>query len=202
MDELKKYRRLIQKILEAFTDVPFTVVVESVTGKSVEPIDLNDPKDKILIEDISRIADKIMMEFSKKLISLDEYRKLRGKASNVFRPNEVSVFLEIVFPNKFEEIRKDLKTIESVIHLKRSGYPDVKLIDKFERCTFLEIKATTRPDSASPRDFFSHRWKIRRKRSIQMEGICFWALSLTKLNQKSSERSVGSSSIFQKYWLV
>ena len=154
MERIEEYRRIIQKILEAFTNVPFTVVVESATGKTINPVNLNDPKDRELIDDLKTIADNILTEFFEKSITLGEYRKLGKKSAKTFRPNEVSVFLEHTFPKKFMEIKESLKTIVNVVHLKESGYPDEKIIDKYGRVTFLEIKATTRPDSGSPRDFF------------------------------------------------
>ena len=154
MEKIEEYRKIIQKILEAFTNVPFTVVVESVTGKTINPVDLNDIKDKELVDDLKTIANNILTEFFKKSITLEEYRKLRKKSAKTFRPNEVSIFLEHTFPKKFIEVKNSLKTIVNVVHLKESGYPDEKITDKYGRVTFLEIKATTRPEYGSPRDFF------------------------------------------------
>ncbi len=64
------------------------------------------------------------------------------------------MFLEYIFPKKFEEIKSKMRVITNVIHLKEMGYPDEKIVDTFGRTTFLEIKATTRPEYGSPRDFF------------------------------------------------
>ena len=46
------------------------------------------------------------------------------------------------------------KVISKVQPLKQVGYPDVKIIENTGRISFVDVKATTRPDVGSPRDFY------------------------------------------------
>jgi len=118
MEKVDEYRKIVQKILDAFTNIPFTVVVESTINKIIEPINLNNHKDKDLIGDIEVIANAILDEYFKNFITPNEYRKIRKRSTKTFRPNEVRILLEYIFPKKFREIKDKLKTITNVIHLK------------------------------------------------------------------------------------
>ncbi len=66
MTEIEEYRKIVQKILEAFTNIPFTIVVESATDKIVKPVDMKEKADRDLISDIEVIANGIMYDYSKK----------------------------------------------------------------------------------------------------------------------------------------
>ncbi len=151
---LEEYRRIVQKILEAFNNVPFPIIVEVATNKKVVPIDIHKNEDKFLIRDLATLADIIVLEFNKDPIDKSKYGEIRGKVPKNFRPNEVSIYLEYVFPKIFNENKDKFKVIKNVEHLTKTGYPDEKVTDVYGRTTFIEIKATTRPNEGSPRDFF------------------------------------------------
>ncbi|MEM4318086.1 MAG: hypothetical protein QW776_02940 [Candidatus Nitrosocaldus sp.] len=70
------------------------------------------------------------------------------------RINEVSNFLEKELPNIFNIVRDRLKVVRNVGHLGGAGYPDVRVDYDHNKVVYLDIKATTRPDTASTRDFY------------------------------------------------
>ncbi len=148
MEKIKEYQKVIREILSAFEGVSFPVIVESSTGYKVLSIDKK--RDANLIEDLSTIAKIITNRYYKTPITRDIYKLVIGKNPKAFRPNEVGRILEYEISNT----PKKFKVISKVQPLKQVGYPDVKIIEKTGRIVFVDIKATTRPDVGSPRDFY------------------------------------------------
>ena len=148
MERIKEYQKIIREILSAFERVSFPVIVESSTGYKVLSIDKE--RDIDLIEDLSTIARIITNRYNKTPINRDTYKLVIKKEPNAFRPNEVGKILEYEIYNT----PKKFKVISEIQLLKEVGYPDVKVIEKTGRVSFVDIKATTRPDVGSPRDFY------------------------------------------------
>ena len=148
MERMKEYQKVIREILSAFEGVSFPVIVESSTGYKVLSIDKK--RDADLIEDLSAIARIITNRYYKTPITRDTYILVIGKKPKAFRPNEVGRVLEYEICNT----PKNFKVILRIQPLKQVGYPDVKIIEKTGRISFVDIKATTRPDVGSPRDFY------------------------------------------------
>lgn len=148
MDKMKKYQKVIRDISPEFKNVPFPVIVESSTEFKVIPIDKKN--DRAIIEDISYIADTISNRYYKNPINRVLYKTVIGTTPKSFRPNEVGKILEYEIPN----ILSKFKTIAQIIPLKQVGYPDIKIIENSGRTVFVDIKATTRPNVGSPRDFY------------------------------------------------
>jgi len=86
MDEKEEYRKIVQKILEAFSNVPFPIIVELATDKKIEKIDLSKDEDRRLIDDISRLADIIARKFNKDPIDKFKYGEIRNKVPKNFIP--------------------------------------------------------------------------------------------------------------------
>jgi len=59
-----------------------------------------------------------------------------------------------MIPSFFEKNKNKLKIINYFERLQLMGYPDEKITDRYGRVTYLEVKATSRRDVGSPRDFF------------------------------------------------
>ncbi|MEM3397064.1 MAG: hypothetical protein QW620_04410 [Thermoplasmata archaeon] len=148
IEKIREYQKVIREILSAFESVSFPVIVESSTGFKVLSIDKD--RDNDLIEDISSVARSIVLRYHNQPINRDTYRKVIKRKANAFRPNEVGRILEYEICNT----PKDFKTIKEIVSLKQVGYPDIKIIDKTNKVIFVDIKATTRPDVGSPRDFY------------------------------------------------
>ena len=153
-ERLEEYRKIVQKILEAFHGVPFPIIVESTTNTKAEIIDLSNEKDKTLVKELSELADLVAIKYNKTNIDKYSYQRIKGKLPKNFRPNEVSIILEHKLPQIFSLNRSKFKVIREIRHFTQTGYPDEKVVDIYGRVTFVEIKATTRPDEGSPRDFY------------------------------------------------
>lgn len=139
--ELEEYRSIIRKVLEAFENIPFRIVIKIATDRDVERFDLSDAKNKALLEELKLLADITTRHFHENPITIS-------------RINEVSNFLEEQVPNIFLDNKSQFSIIREVEHLQGSGYPDLVVIDSYDRYTYIDIKATQRPNTGSPRDFY------------------------------------------------
>ena len=92
--KLRKYQEFIKKLLEAFREVPFELVVESTIGYKVIPVD--EVRDAELLDELSSIASLVSRHYNSSLVSPEVYAKFTGKIPDVFRPNEVSRALEYI----------------------------------------------------------------------------------------------------------
>jgi len=164
MKRMKEYQKVIREILSAFEGVSFPVIVESSTGFKVFGVDKE--KDTDLIDDIASIARLITRRYYKVFVTRETYRMVIKKVAKAFRPNEVGRVLEYEIYNT----PKNFKVIKEVMPLKQVGYPDIKLIDQTGGVTFVDIKATTRPDVGSPRDFY-YSTKEKTIEKINSDGL-------------------------------
>jgi len=150
IERAREYQQIIRGILEAFHGVSFPVVVESTTGRRVLPVDRS--SETALIDDIMLIARTLAQDYSDIHITRATYEEVYDHPPDSFRPNEVSGVVERLLPRY--ENTEGLATVSSIVMLHRGGYPDAYLVEESGRKSFLEIKVTTRPNKASPRDFF------------------------------------------------
>jgi len=150
--------------LKAFHKVPFPIILESTTKTKADTIDLSKEEDKLLVKELSELADLITIKYNKTDIDKYSYQKIKGNLPRNFRPNEVSIILEHELPQIFSSNRSKFRVIREVQHFSQTGYPDEKIIDIYGRTTFIEIKATTRPDEGSPRDFYFTPLKNTKKK--------------------------------------
>jgi len=170
MERIKEYQKIIREILSAFEGVSFPVIVESSTGYKVLSIDKE--RDRDLIEDLSTIARMITEEYNKTPITRDTYKSVINKEPNAFRSNEVGRILEYEIYNVYEKYKdtSKFKVISEIQPLKQVGYPDLKVIEKGGRVSFIDIKATTRPKVGSPRDFY-YSTKSKTLQKIDSDGF-------------------------------
>ena len=153
-EEIEEYREIVKKILSAFVRVPFHIIVEALIGFKIEPVNSLDGKDVSLIDEICLIADNVIEKYHQNVINRSVYKRVMGKSPRAFRPNEAGVVLEYEFPLVYQAMSSKFKVIKSIKHLKGKGYPDSLILDTFGKSTFVEIKATTKPNEGSPRDFY------------------------------------------------
>ena len=168
-NEMKKrmenYERIIKEILGAFSKLEFHIVVESTIHKKIIPVDKNDEKDKLLLEDIKTIVNDFAIQYNKTPITFAVYKSLvKPLKPKSFRNNEVGMFADKIIPSFFEKNKDKLKIVNSFERLQLMGYPDEKITDKYGRVTYLEVKATSRRDVGSPRDFFFSPLKNSKKK--------------------------------------
>ena len=145
-EEIKKYREILKQIFRAFTGIPFDLVVETFTEHRV----LRVTKITKEIRSIGEAADSLMYTYGRKPLTPNLMKEKSGKVPGNFRQNEAGRLLELLL---VEELRKK-KSFAAVELLGAPGYPDIKLADTGGNTYYLEVKATTRPHTASPRDFY------------------------------------------------
>ena len=148
LSKMKEYQEVLRKVLGAFQDVSFPVIVESSTNFRVIPVD--ERKDKDLLDDLSDIADALAKKHHSDPIMRADYKKVVGTDPKSFRPNEAGRVVEYEmgqFPGR-------TRTITGIAPLKGSGYPDLRIETGAGRVAYVDIKATTRWDVGSPRDFY------------------------------------------------
>ena len=146
--ELENLKDFAKKVLQPIKGVAFPVIVESTTGKKIFRVDLEKEEDRDLIESIKHSAHEVSRKYY-------EEKELVGN-----RPNDVSEPLEQVFVD--ELISKGMEAKR----LKKKGYPDLELIDKADRVTYIEIKVSRveNVEEGSPRNFYykpSKKTKIK-----------------------------------------
>jgi hypothetical protein len=152
---MENYERIIREILGTFSKLEFHIIVESTIRRKIIPVDKNDERDKLLLEDIRTIVNDFAIEYNRTPITFNLYKKLvKPPKPKSFRNNEVGIFADKMIPSFFEKNKNKLKIINSFERLQLTGYPDEKITDKYGRVTYLEVKATSRRDVGSPRDFF------------------------------------------------
>lgn len=152
---MNNYERIIKDILGAFSKLEFHIVVESTIHKKIIPINREDQKDHLLLNDIHMAVNNFAVEYNLHPITFDLYKKLvKPPKPKSFRNNEVGVFADKIIPSFFEKNKDKAKIIKSFQRLTLNGYPDELIIDQYGRATYLEVKTTTRRNMGSPRDFF------------------------------------------------
>lgn len=125
---IEQLEQTISKFMKPLKGIPFHIAIKAVFGQKVLEPDLEDKKDKELIEDLSKIAN---------IAGRD------AKEDGIFRsrPNEVGNDVE-------PYVRKALRGIGIIADIpKRSdgkkqaaGYPDIYFKDRFGRHVYLECK--------------------------------------------------------------
>jgi len=183
---MENYERIIREILGAFSKLEFHIVVESTVQKKVIPVNKNEQREKLLLEDIGTIVNDFAVEYSRTPITFELYKSLlKTPRPKSFRNNEVGMFADKVIPSFFAKNKDKLKIVDSFERLPLMGYPDEKITDKYGRVTYLEVKATSRRNVGSPRDFFFSPL-TNSKRKITEDGhhllLCF-----DTLEQKEKE---------------
>ena len=124
----KKLEGIIKQMLNPLKDLPFGLVVESLSGFHVIPFDESAKKDK---------------EVLKKLI---EVAKIAGKEINTkgikrSRPNEVGNDIEVFVIRALNEIKLKADVPKTLSDQKKStGYPDIEFVDQFGEMNYLECK--------------------------------------------------------------
>lgn len=149
------YKVKLEKIRSLKSDlknVYISDVIEASTKKKVIPLEDNEIS-KIIIAEIRKLANVIVDKYKNKTINRDVYDEYFGKKTKSFRNNEVGKLCEYLIKSVFDDNKAKFVAIKEITPLGGSGYPDLKIITK-ENTIFLEIKATSKPDVGSPRDFY------------------------------------------------
>lgn len=125
---VNKLENIIKQMLRPLRDIPFSLVIESISGYKVAPFVKSDNKNKKLLTDLIKVAELSIKEVNKK-----------GILSS--RPNEAGNGIE---PFVIEALRNisykaDIPLTQNG-RRQNAGYPDVEFIDGFGRVNYLECK--------------------------------------------------------------
>jgi hypothetical protein len=112
-DYIKKLENIIKQMLKPLKDIPFNLVIESITGKKVISFDHNNKEHKQVLELLKKAALNAGREINK-------YGILRP------RPNEVGNDIEKYVRNSLNSVglKADVPVGPSG-HKKATGYPDI-----------------------------------------------------------------------------
>lgn len=123
----KKLENVIKQMLQPLKDIPFNLVIETMTGKKVLSFDFNNEEHKEVLDLLKKSALKVGKEINKSEI-------LRP------RPNEVGNDIEIYVRNSLNSfcLKADIPVGPSG-NKKATGYPDILFWFK-EKPYYLECK--------------------------------------------------------------
>jgi hypothetical protein len=158
---IKDLENTIKQMLSPLKDMPFTVIIKSLSGFSVLPFE----KDQKVIELFKKCFDDAAIEINK-----------NGIKSN--RPNEVGNYIEPFIKNALNktELKVDTPTDKNG-KKKSTGYPDLEIFFK-NQYFYLEVKTyNIKNINTTQRSFYfspSENFKITKKAphlliSYQME---------------------------------
>ncbi|RKZ31112.1 hypothetical protein DRQ36_03185 [bacterium] len=125
---VKKLEAVIAKMLEPVKDVPFNIIIKSLSGCDVIPFNKRSKKDRELLSTLKKVAD-----IAGKDINNNPILRLRA--------NEVGNDIEEYVKRALLDIgyRAEIPTCRSGKR-KSTGYPDIIFYDKFDRPNYLECK--------------------------------------------------------------
>lgn len=105
-----------------FKDVLFGDVIAAATGRRIVPVDLKDNTDRRIVEAIGRVMDTVLLAMNRSDASVQRVQRI----------NEVSSHFEEMMREKLNAMPgfscEFPRTADG--SLQRSGYPDLRLVDK------------------------------------------------------------------------
>ena len=151
----EKLEDVIKQMLRPIKDIPFNLVIEAISGCSVIPFDINDKKDKKILDSLIKAVNIAGSEINKEGI-------IRP------RPNEVGNDVEKYIMTALNELgyKADKPTTASGKKMS-TGYPDIEFIDENSQISYLECKTyNIKSKSTSFRSFYlspSESFKVTNK---------------------------------------
>ena len=124
---ISKLENAIKQMLTPLKDIPFNLVIESLTGKKVIPFDFNDPTDNELLDVLRKVALKAGRK-------INEVGIIRVRANEV--GNDIEAFVKSAMQDY--ELSPDIPTGASG-KKKAMGYPDI-IFYHSSRPYYLECK--------------------------------------------------------------
>lgn len=129
-------------------------LVEAATGYKVIHFNKNNKNNKYLLLELIKLCNILIHSFKTKAITRKIYNADLNIKTKSFRNNEIGGYCEFKIKDEFYKNKTKFKYIQEIIPLSNSGYPDLKIITRHNKLDFIEIKATSKPNIGSPRDFY------------------------------------------------
>ncbi len=166
---VQRLEAVVKHMIEPLRDVPFRLVIESLSGHHVIPFKPDDKKDQSLLSLLKNVAQTALKDINK--------NGIRSR-----RPNEVGNAIESFVEKaliKSEVKRAGKPQVNG--KTKSAGYPDLEFVDQNDRLNYLECKTFNRKNvETTQRSFYlspSEDFKIT-------QDAHHFVLSL-EMNQKS-----------------
>jgi hypothetical protein len=126
-DYVNRLENVIKQMLTPLKDIPFNLVIESLTGKKVIPSAFRNPEDKEILDIIKQVAVLAGKEINK-----------HGVESK--RPNEVGNYIEAFVKNAMQRYNLSPDVPSGATGKKKAtGYPDIIFFFK-DKPYYLECK--------------------------------------------------------------
>ncbi|MBI3754051.1 MAG: hypothetical protein HY266_08445 [Deltaproteobacteria bacterium] len=126
-DYVAKLENVIKQMLTPLKDIPFNLVIESLTGKKVIPFDFKNPEDGEILNVLKKVAVRAGQEINK-----------NGIESK--RPNEVGNYIEAFVKGAMQQYDLSPDVPAGITGKKKAtGYPDIIFFFKDEPY-YLECK--------------------------------------------------------------
>lgn len=112
-DYVVRLENVIKQMLTPLKDIPFNLVIESLTGKKVIPFDFKNPEDKEILDILKKVAVLAGKEITK-----------NGVESK--RPNEVGNYIEAFVKKAMQQYSLNPDIPAGITGKKKAtGYPDI-----------------------------------------------------------------------------
>ncbi|GAB4202429.1 MAG: type II restriction endonuclease MjaV [Bacteroidia bacterium] len=143
-DYTKKLESIIKQMLRPLSNIPFNLVIESISGCKVIPFDSNDEQDITLLKNLKKVA----------ILACRTINKSGGIMRE--RPNEVGNDVEKFVRDALSKIGYINSIPKTKTGNKKStGYPDIEFTDEFGRINYLECKTFNNDNiQTSQRSFY------------------------------------------------
>lgn len=116
------YENLLRQILQPLDEVPFELFVKAISGKRIIPIREQSKEDVALIRALKDVVKNAVSELNRLGIQTK-------------RPNEAGNQAEFFLKSALENSPLKLQPFSQ-----SAGYPDLLILDAFDRPTYLEVK--------------------------------------------------------------
>ncbi|KKS04856.1 MAG: hypothetical protein UU58_C0003G0054 [Candidatus Nomurabacteria bacterium GW2011_GWA2_41_25] len=180
----KKLENVIKQMLTPLKKIPFSLVIEGLSGCKIIPFQKKDKKDIVLLEKLRKAAKIAGNKFNKKGVVRP-------------RPNEVGNDIEPFVKKALNDIGYKAGTPTTNSGSKKStGYPDIEFIDEFKRVNYLECKTfNVKNIATTQRSFYlspSEKFKITKNAH---HFVLSFEIFITK--------SIGKNNLFKcKSWKI
>jgi hypothetical protein len=116
------YEKLLRQILQPLNEIPFNLFIKAISGRQIVAIDDSTKEDKALLNELRLVLKQAMTEIKKTGIQTK-------------RPNEAGNEAE-----RFLKVALEKSSLNVQPLSQSAGYPDILILDSFQRHTYLEVK--------------------------------------------------------------
>jgi len=151
---VKRLEKVIQQVLKPLKNIPFNVVIQTISGNRVIPFNRKNSKDRALLQKLRKAARLAGLHINREPI----FRARANEVGNDIEPYIREALQKVGYPAQVPKTRGGSK--------KGAGYPDIEFKDEFQRTNYLECKTYNIENiSTTQRSFYfspSEKFKVTR----------------------------------------